>query len=40
MWVPTDDFAQLQLQFADQIQWRDEVIPASSSPIGHAATRP
>jgi hypothetical protein len=26
MWVLTDDFAQLQLQFADHIQWRYEVI--------------
>jgi len=26
MWVPTDDFAQLQLQFVDQTQWRYEVI--------------
>jgi hypothetical protein len=26
MWVPTEDFAQLQLQFADHIQWRYEVI--------------
>ena len=26
MWVPTDDFAQLQLQFADETQWRYEVI--------------
>jgi hypothetical protein len=26
MWVPTEDFAQLQRQFADLIQWRYEVI--------------
>jgi hypothetical protein len=26
MWVPTEDFAQLQLQFVDQTQWRYEVI--------------
>jgi transposase InsO family protein len=26
VWVPTDDFAQLSLQFADHIQWRYEVI--------------
>jgi transposase InsO family protein len=26
MWVPTEDFVQLQLQFADHIQWRYEVI--------------
>src|SRR5262245_41874905 len=25
-WVPTEDFAQLQLQFVDQTQWRYEVI--------------
>ena len=25
-WVPTDDFAQLHLQFVDQTQWRYEVI--------------
>jgi hypothetical protein len=25
-WVPTDDFAQLQLQLVDQTQWRYEVI--------------
>jgi transposase InsO family protein len=26
VWVPTDDFAQLQLQFVDHTQWRYEVI--------------
>ena len=26
MWVPTEDFAQLQLQLVDQTQWRYEVI--------------
>jgi transposase len=26
VWVPTDDFAQLQLQFVDHSQWRYEVI--------------
>jgi hypothetical protein len=26
VWVPTDDFAQLQLQFADHTQWRYQVI--------------
>jgi hypothetical protein len=26
MWVPTDDFAQLQLQLVDQTQWRYDVI--------------
>ena len=26
VWVPTEDFAQLQLQFVDHTQWRYEVI--------------